>query len=116
MRTNEERIIALHISALKLEKERRIRRVISASAAGFVMSLATVIILALLMPAMVEKVLPVSSIGGLSASIFTGSSILGFFVIGFVAFFLGVTVTVFCFRLRKWQEEKDRETFHDRDS
>ncbi len=111
MRTNEERIVALHTCALKLEKERRIRRVISVSAAGFVMSLATVIILALLMPGMMEKVLPMSKAEGLSASIFAGSSILGFLVIGIVAFLLGISVTVFCYRLKKWQEEKDREEF-----
>ena len=111
MRTNEERIAAMHARARELEKERRSRRVIAAGAVGSVLSFAAVIVLALLMPGMMEKVLPMSEAEGLSASIFAGSSILGFLVIGIVAFLLGISVTVFCYRLKKWQEEKDREEF-----
>ena len=34
---------------------------------------------------------------------------LGFLVIALIAFVLGVAVTVFCFRLKKWNDEKDKE-------
>ena len=30
-------------------------------------------------------------------------------VISILAFLLGITVTVFCFRLKKWMDEKDRK-------
>ena len=45
----------------------------------------------------------------MSASIFSGSGYLGYIVIGIVAFLLGCAVTVFCFRLRKWQKDKENE-------
>lgn len=34
---------------------------------------------------------------------------LSFLVIASIAFVLGVAVTVFCFRLKKWNDEKDKE-------
>ena len=30
-------------------------------------------------------------------------------VIAIIAFLLGITVTIFCFYLKKWQEEKEQE-------
>ena len=45
----------------------------------------------------------------MSASLFSGSGALGYIVIALLSFLLGVSVTVFCFRLKKWQDERDRE-------
>ena len=52
--------------------------------------------------------------GNMQASIFNGSSSVGYIVIAVIAFLLGAFVTVFCFRLKKWQEKKNREEDHDR--
>ena len=38
--------------------------------------------------------------------IFAGSKPLTFLVTGLVAFLLGVAVTVFCIRWKRWQDEK----------
>ena len=67
-----------------------------------------VIGLALWMPVTRETSLP-SNTGSMSASIFSGSGYLGYIVIGIVAFLLGCAVTAFCFRLRKWQKNKENE-------
>ena len=45
------------------------------------------------------------------ASIFAGSGALGYIVIAIIAFLLGVALTMFCIRLREWQERKDKEAF-----
>ena len=111
MRTNEERIAATYKRARELEKERNSRQMIIVGGTGYVLSLSVVIVLAFLMPGMMVRILPVRETEGFSASIFAGSSIIGFLVISVVAFLLGVAVTVFSFRLRKWQEEKNRENF-----
>jgi len=47
---------------------------------------------------------------GMAASIFSGNEMLGYLVIGILAFILGVSATLLCFRLR--DKEEDR---HDRD-
>ena len=40
---------------------------------------------------------------------FSDSGALGYIVVALLAFLLGVSVTVFCLRLKKWREKKDRE-------
>ena len=108
MRTNDERLAALHKRAGEIKKETRKRRVrliqFTSCAACFLL----VIGLALWMP--VTEGMPLSSgTDSMSASIFSGSEYLGYIVIGIVAFLLGCAVTVFCFRLKKWQKDKENE-------
>lgn len=40
----------------------------------------------------------------LSENAFAEAGILSFLVVGGVAFLLGIAVTIFCLRLRKWRE------------
>ena len=44
----------------------------------------------------------------MSGSIFAGSGFLGFLAVGIVAFLLGAAVTILCYRLKQWQEMKDK--------
>jgi hypothetical protein len=43
------------------------------------------------------------------ASMFGNSNALGLIVIAIIAFLLGVSVAIFCFRLKDWKERKDEE-------
>lgn len=109
MRTNEERVAAMHRRAAELEKEKRgrqtrILQTVSITACFFV-----IVILSAMIPGISGKQIQESAADVFSASIFSGSSTLGFLAIGIIAFLLGVTVTVFCFQLKKWQEEKNSE-------
>ena len=109
MRTNEERIAAMHRRAAELKIEQRRRQARFAGATGVALCLALVILLALWMPGASAAVTGSSMPAGMSASIFAGSGALGYLVVAIVAFLLGVCVTVFCVRLRKWRDETDPE-------
>ena len=109
MRTNEERIAAMHKRAGELEKENRQRRVRIIQAVSVAACIAAVIALAFFMPGLSQALVAGESQGGMSASIFSESSALGYIVIGILAFLLGAAVTIFCFRLRRWQKDKDPE-------
>lgn len=109
MRTNEERIAAMHRRAAELEKEKGQRRGRILQAVSVAACFATVIVLAAFMPGFSQALVSGESQGSMSASIFSESSVLGFIVIGILAFLLGAAVTIFCFRLKKWQDGKEQE-------
>lgn len=116
MRTNEERIQAMHTRATELDRQRRVRQVRIMQSAGAVVSFAAVIMIALFMPKLPAVGTgspedPAVPTGGMSASIFGDSAALGYIVIALIAFLLGVALTIFCFRLRQWQEHKDKEEY-----
>ncbi len=106
MRTNEERIAAMHSRAAELKhlKKDRMGHVIriSAAAACFLI----LIFLSSVMPRFTSSSLSHSAVSGLNASIFSGSSIAGFLVVGIIAFLLGAAFTILCFYLKKWLDEK----------
>ena len=117
MRTNEERINAMHARASELNRQKRARRVRIMQAAGAAVSFAATIVLAVCIPRLVDfETNPTGSPIGqagtsetMNASIFGNSAALGYIVIALIAFLLGVTLTIFCFRLREWQKHKDEQ-------
>ena len=111
MRTDDERIERMHARAAELSRQKRAHKVKIMQAAGAVASFAAVIMLAVFVPRVtdLEEGNPAGQTGGMHASIFGDSAALGYIVIAVIAFLLGAAVTIFCFRLRKWQEEKDAE-------
>lgn len=112
MRTDEERINAMHVRAAELDEQRRARKVRIMQSAGVAVSFAAVIILALFMPRLADfgpGGPDGSAVEGMNASIFGDSAALGYIVISIIAFLLGVSLTIFCFRLREWQEGKNRQ-------
>ena len=109
MRTNEERIAAVHARAAELKRKSGRTRIRIAGGVSAACSLAVLVLLSVRIPA-VSGSLPAGSAGpGMSASIFTGSGALGYLVIAVTAFLLGASVTMFCFCLRRRQEKKDGE-------
>ena len=67
-----------------------------------------------MVPAVLEGATAGSLTGGMYASIFSASPVLGYIVIGIIAFLLGGAVTVFCFRLKQWEKLKNTEEGYDR--
>ena len=109
MRTNEERIAAMHKRAAELEKEKRQHKVQIIQTVSVAACFALVIVLSLLMPGFSEAFVVGDQQGSMSASIFSASSVLGYIVIGILAFLLGAAVTIFCFRLKKWKAGTERK-------
>ena len=100
--------------AAKIGIEDRRRKARLAGTAASVLSFALVIMSAFLVPRFLENGAPEAISQGMNASIFSTNSALGFIVIGVIAFLLGVSVTVFCFRLKEWEDDKNSEEGYDR--
>ncbi len=110
MRTNEERIAALHSRALKLERDDKNRQFTVFCSVSAAVCLAVLAGIASIMPRVSRNgLIENGPEAAMNASIFAGSSVLSYLVIAILAFLLGITVTVFCFRLKKWLDEKDRK-------
>ena len=108
MRTNEERIAAMHQRAAEMNRADRARKVRIMQATGAVVACAATIMLAIFMPR-ISDFQPDPN--GSTGSIFADSGALGYIVIAIIAFLLGVALTMFCYRLREWQMRKDKEEF-----
>ena len=111
MLTNKERIAAMHMRAKELNSQRWTRRIRLLQSAFSTFCFAVVILIAAYMPRIVPSQMSPAdgSSEDMHASLFAGSGALGYIVIAIIAFLLGITVTIFCFYLKKWQEEKEQE-------
>ena len=106
MRTSEERIQELHerMGIMQVRKQHR-RYVMQCAAAGAV-CLAIMAVLGVLIAGASVQNVP-GSPGGITASMFADHTVLGYIVIALLAFCLGVSFTVFCYRLRRHTEARD---------
>ena len=109
MRTNEERINALHARTSQLKKDQQNRRFYTICAASAGVCFAILVGFAVLIPRVSIKSFVDDTAGSINASIFSGSDVLSYLVIAVLAFLLGITVTIFCFRLKKYLDEKNQE-------
>ena len=109
MRTNEERVAALHRRAKELKRERRAHQVRITQVGAVAACFAVIVSLAILMPDYAGSASAEGAAGGVRASIFSGGGALGLVVVGITAFLLGIAVTLFCFYLKKWQKEKEKD-------
>lgn len=109
MRTDKERIAAMHKRAAELEREKRGRTVRLIQAASVALCVLFLAGISLAMPKLAAVSGSDAAAQGMRASIFSENSALGYIVIGILAFLLGVCVTIFCFQLRKWQKDRDSE-------
>lgn len=107
MLTNEERIAKMHARATEIKKEKHERNTRIIQSASFAFCFCAVIALAVYVYSIRDRIVSTAVTDSMSASIFSGSSMLSFIVIAVIAFLLGVSVTVFCFWLKKAGDEKD---------
>ena len=107
MRTNEERIAAMHARANELNRAQRVRKVRIMQSVGAAVAVAATIMLAVFLPKIndFESDSVVGS-GDMHASILSDSGSFGYVVIAIIAFLFGVAATMFCYRVREWQERK----------
>ena len=113
MRSHEERVAETKRRVAKIEQEKRRRRNTVTMASAVAACLALLIGASLAMPGIAASIRTGDYSGfETAASIFHGGAALGYIVIGFLAFLLGVCVTVLCFRLRQMsrEDEQDRES------
>ena len=117
MRSHEERVAETKRRIAAREREKKLRRskitMFTAAAACLVL----IVCASFAMPGIAAGIEPGDYSGfETAASIFHGSAALGYIVIGFLAFLLGVCVTVLCFRLRQMnRENREGEERHGAD-
>ena len=107
MRSHEERIAEVKRRTAARERAKRLRRgriaIVSAAAA----CLALIVGASLAMPGIVVRLQSGDHTGlETAASMYGGSTVLGYIMIGLLAFLLGVCVTILCFRIRRMEREE----------
>lgn len=114
MLTDKELTNELHRRAARIRYERKRRIAYISAVAGAAVSLAIVIALAAVMPGIAESI-GAAPVTGMSASILADGGALGYVVIGLIAFLLGISLTIFCVKLKKWKEDDKELKQEDRD-
>ena len=107
MRSNEERIAEVKRRIAEKERKKKLRRSRIAAVSAVAACLVLIVVLSLFMPGIAGQLRP----GGYSdyemvASMFGENGALGYIIIGLLAFFLGVCVTILCFRIRLLNREE----------
>jgi uncharacterized membrane protein len=101
MRNTDERVAAVKLRVKEMKRQKQVRqgRIIGMSSVAA--SLLFIIGLSFAMPDMLVG-LPggVPTYSGIAASIFDGCRGFGYVLIGVLAFSLGVSVTILCYRIR----------------
>ena len=110
MRSHEERVAEAkrRIAAREYEDRRRRDRLTMALASAACLAVLTGVSFA--MPGIAARI-QVNDYTGFetAASIFRSSAVLGYIIIGLLAFLLGVCVTILCFQLRRMHRENEQE-------
>ena len=120
MRSHEERVAETKRRIAKMEREKRLRRNTITMVSAVAACLALLVGVSFAMPGIAASIQTGDYSGfETAASIFHGGAVLGYIVIGLLAFLLGVCVTVLCFRLRQMSREdgqnKESEGIHGAD-
>ena len=120
MRSHEERVAETKRRIAQIEREKRRRRNTITMASAVAACLVLLIGASFAMPGIAAKIQTGDYVGfETAASMYGGSAALGYIVIGFLAFLLGVCVTVLCFRLRQMNrddtQDKESEERHGAD-
>ena len=107
MRSNEERVVEVKRRIAEKERQKKLRRSRIAAVSAVAACLVLIVVLSLFMPGIAGQLRP----GGYSdyemvASMFSENGALGYIIIGLLAFFLGVCVTILCFRIRLLNREE----------
>ena len=110
MRSHEERVAETKRRIAKMEREKRRRRNTITMASAVAACLVLLIGASLAMPGIAASIQTGDYSGfETAASMYGGGAVLGYIVIGLLAFLLGVCVTVLCFRLRQMSREDGQD-------
>ncbi len=112
MRTSEERVNERH-SVVKTMKNKKSRRGYVIKCAAACAACLAVAITGAFMVSSLSVIGPDSTPGVAAASIFTDHSALGYVVVAVISLCLGAFLTVFCFRIKKHNDDDGGEDKND---
>ncbi|MCK9218360.1 MAG: DUF4179 domain-containing protein [Firmicutes bacterium] len=112
MRNTEERVLAVKLRAKEIEDQKRIHRGRILCISSFAACLLFLVGISFVMPGVMGSMTDDGYTNfGTAASIFDGSNYFGFILIGFLAFALGVSVTILSYKIKQinylYQEDKE---------
>lgn len=101
MRNTEERVLAVKLRTKEIEGQKRVRRGRIICISSFAVCLLFLAGLSFVMPGIMDS-MPDDKYShfGTVASIFDGSNFYGFVLIGFLAFALGVGMTILAYKIK----------------
>ena len=115
MRNTEERVLAVKLRTKEIEGQKRIRRGRMLCISSFAACLLLLVGLSFVMPGVMNSMSGGEYTNfGTAASIFEGNNFFGFVLIGFLAFALGVSVTILSYKI-KLTNQLDQEDKEDKD-
>ena len=100
MRNTEERVCAVKRQVKKFEQQKHIRRRRIAGITSIAASLLLIIVFSFALPSIMADFSDGEYALGTTSSIFGGSVSFGYIIMGLLAFVLGVSVTILCYRFR----------------
>ncbi len=110
MLSQRERIEEIHRRSAERSKKQRRMRAAMLGTVSVGVSLAMIIALAFWIPGIVEREMTGEALD-YSGSMFTDSPVLGFIIIGILAFILGILVTLLCHYLHRRVEDPVSEDY-----
>lgn len=117
MRNTEERVLAVKLRTKEIEGQKRIRRGRMLCISSFAACLLLLVGLSFIMPGVMDFMTDDEYVHlDTAASIFDGSNFFGFVFIGFLAFALGVSVTILSYKIKlaNQLDQEDKEDKRDK--
>ena len=117
MRNTEERVLAVKLRTKEIEGQKRIRRGRMLCISSFAACLLLLVGLSFVMPGVMDFMTDDEYVHlDTAASIFDGSNFFGFVLIGFLAFALGVSVTILSYKIKlaNQLDQEDKEDKRDK--
>lgn len=107
MRSTSERTAAIEKRTVELRRSQREKKGLVISGLSVLVCLAVIAAAALTIPAGIarQSSMDMGSFSG-AAGVFASDGAGGYVLIGFLAFVLGCCVTIFCYRIRRQDQEK----------
>ena len=106
LKSNEQRIIEMHRRASNIEQNDKQLKVKLYYICAAVTTAAAMFFIVFILPGMSGNSELSGSFSGMYGSVFGEGNALNYIVVGILAFVLGVALTIFCYKLNKWQKEK----------
>ncbi|HJA30970.1 MAG TPA: DUF4179 domain-containing protein [Candidatus Eisenbergiella pullicola] len=114
MRSHEERVAAVRQRMAQIERQKRQRGNCLLALSSVAACLAVIVDVSFAMPGISGKLVAGNYAEyETAASIFGGSAAAGYIIIGLLAFFLGVCVTVLCFKLKAFRKKEGERSDSD---
>lgn len=114
MRTNEERVVLIHMRTAEIKRERQKNKERALDLICIVACLILVVGIGSCMPGLMADIPGGEVLHASGAASLVGShAALGYILMGIMAFLLGVCVTVLLYHLHRRNERKQRENSND---